>query len=165
MFPSDLQRDIPRRATEDADWPPEKWGIDRTVEDEEDFYPEADLPKANIVRRGKASLDSYYQHVWDTDTSEDECQLLITLDAVPLNAFRPDPEAPPASGTRRRRAEAPPVEDDQSRQPATRARGRSRGRGKKRNVPPSAPSESVAPAKKKIKRTTARQPKRPEYDG
>ena len=24
--------------------------------DEEDFYPEADLPKANIVRRGKAPL-------------------------------------------------------------------------------------------------------------
>ena len=112
MFPSDLQRDIPRRAIEDANWPQEKWGADRTEEDAEDFYPEADLPKANIVRRGKASLDSYYRHAWDTNTSEDQCQLLITLDAVPLNAFCPDPEAPPASGIRKPRAEAPPAEDD-----------------------------------------------------
>ena len=135
------------------------------MEDEEDFYPEADLPKGNIVRQGKASLDSYYRNAWDTDTLDDECQLLITLDAVPLDAFCPDPEAPPASGTRRPRAEAPPVEDDQPRQPAARGRGRSRGQGKKHNVPPSEPSEPIAPAKKKIKKTTARQPKRPEYDG
>ena len=110
MFSSDLQRGIPRRAIDDAKWPQEKWGADRTVEDEEDFYPEADLPKANIVRRGKASLASYYRNAWDTDTSEDECQLLITLDTVPLNVFRPDPEAPPASGMRKTRAEAPPTD-------------------------------------------------------
>ena len=91
------------------------------VKDEEDFYPEADLPKANIVRRGKASLDSYYRHAWDTDTSEDECQELITLDAVPLNAFRPDPDTAPASGTRRRRAEAPRSEVPPGKAPPTEA--------------------------------------------
>ena len=151
------QRDIPRRATEDDDCPPSKSGVDWTVADEEDFYPEADLPKANIVRRGKASIASCYRNAWDTDTSDDECQLLITLDAVPLNASCPDPEAPPAAGTRRARSEAPPAED-----PEASDRGRKGERYKRsaRKTPGGAP-----PAKKQKKAAGRSKPKRPTYDG
>ena len=152
-----MQRDIPRRAIEDKDWPQEKCGADRTVADEEDFYPEADLSKANIVRRGKASLASYYRNAWDTDTSDNECQLLITLDAVPLNAFRPDPEAPPASGTKRARPKAPPAEG-----PVASGRGRKGERYKRsaRKAPGGDP-----PAKKQKKMAGRTKLKRPTHDG
>ena len=125
--------------------------------DEEDFYPEEDLPKANIVRRGKASLASYYRNPWDTDTSDDECQLLVTLDAVPLNAFRPDPEAPSASGTTKARFEAPPAQDSD-----TSGRGGGGGRYKRRarKNPRGAP-----PAKKPKKPAGRLKPKRPTYSG
>ena len=160
--PSDLQRDIPRRAILDKKWPKEKWGKERIVKDPEDFYPEAHLPKAPIVRRGKASLSSYCRNPRDMDTSDDECQELITLDAVPLNAFHPDPDAPPASGKRKARTEAPPTEAPPTDAPSASNQGGARRRYKRS----AHKTARKSPPAKKQKRTAGRtKPMRQIYDG
>ena len=126
--PSDFQRGIARRAIQDARWPRENWGVDRTEDDPEDFYPEAHLPKPPVASRGKVPFISL-----DTDSSDDDCQELVALDAVPLNALCPDPDAPPASGKRKARAKATTTEA-QAKAPASEATSASRrGRGKGRS--------------------------------
>lgn len=156
----DSHRDIPHRAIEDNNLPPSKWGKDQTEADAEDFYPKEDLPKARAPRRGKASAASYYRNPGDTDTSDDECEMLVTLDVQPLNAFRPDPEAPSASGMTTARSEAPPAEDSQA---SGRGRGRGRGRSYKRTV---TKGQEGAPPPKRQKVPSAKpKPKRPSFTG
>ena len=46
-----LQRNIPRRAIEEARNPPNQWPENRTEEDEVDFYLVEDLPRSNVPRR------------------------------------------------------------------------------------------------------------------
>ena len=144
--------------------------MDRTEDDLEDFYPEAHLPKPPVASRGKASFISL-----DTDSSDDDCQELVALDAVPLNALCPDPDAPPASGKRKARAKATTTEA-QAKAPATEAasasrRGRGRGRsgtqGQKRTSAARALSEASESSGRatKRKRVVHRQFQRAVYDG
>ena len=169
-FPSVFQRGIARRAVQDARWPRENWGEDRTENDPEDFYPEAHLPKPPVARRGKVPFISL-----ETDSSDDDCQELVPLDAVPLNALCPDPDAPPASGKRKARAKATTTEA-QAKAPATeapsvsrrgRGKGRSGTRGQKRTSAARELSETSEPSGRatKRKRVVHRQFQRAVYDG
>ena len=55
-----MQHNIPRRAVEDQRNPPSQWVEDRTEADEVDFYPEEDLPKANVPLRGKDYIKRFF---------------------------------------------------------------------------------------------------------
>ena len=143
--------------------------MDRTENDPEDFYPEAHLPKPPVARRGKVPFTSL-----DTDGSDD-CQELVILDAVPLNALCPDPDAPPASGKRKARAKASATEAP-AKAPSAKApsvsrreggRGRSGTRGQKRASAAHEPSEASEPSDRapKKKRVSYRQYRRAVYDG
>ena len=148
-----LQRGIPRRTREDAKHPPNKWGQDRAEPDVVDMYPEEDLPKTRVQRRGKASAESYFWNLADTDTSEDECRILEPLNARPLCSY-PGPKAPKASASRvARSASAAPAARSEA-QAASRSKPPSRGRGRnKRGVvkgqvgPPPAKKQKVTQSK------------------
>ena len=122
-----LQRDIPRRAREDNRQPPSSWGVDRTEADDEDFYPEEDLPKASVPRRGKDYIKHFFPQWSDADTDSDECTILIPIVASPIRCF---PGPVPAAPRRTAPKPAPPATSSST----AASRGSSRGRGKKRGV-------------------------------
>lgn len=170
MFPSDFQRDIPRRALQDTRRPQSAWGTDRTEHDPEDYYPEAHLPKPASNPRRKIPFVSL-----DSDSSSDDCRVVIT-DAVPLNTLPPDPTPPSDSG--KRKAPATATEGPSADAPSASSRGGRRHGTKtgtrKRSAPPthqtteepSEDAEASAPASKRIKKTAGRkQFKRTVYDG
>ena len=166
MFPSGSQRDIPRRTTQDTGRPQSAWGVDRTEQDPEDYYPEAHLPKTASNPRRKIPYVSL-----DSDSSSDDCRVLI-MDAVPLSIVPPDPTSPPDSG-KRKASEGPSTNAPSASSRGGRRKGVKRGARKGSAPPrrqvseePSEDAEASAPARKKLKKTAGRAPfRRTVYDG
>ena len=156
-----MQRGIPRRTSEDAKHPPNKWGKDRPEPDQVDLHPEEDIPKVRLPRRGKASAESYFRNLADTDTSEDECRILEPLNARPLCSF-PGPEAPTASATRAARSAsvAPAARSEPQAASPSKTSNRGRGRNKRGVV-----KGQVGPPPAKKQKVTQSKGPRPSFAG
>ena len=154
-----------------SDLPQSAWGVDRTEQDPEDYYPEAHLPKPASNPRRKIPFISL-----DSDSSSDDCRELI-MDAVPLNILPPDPTPPSDSGKRKAHptsategpsADAPSASSRGGRRHGTKTGARKRSAPPPRQVSeePSEDAEASAPAPKKLKKTAGRVPfRRTVYDG
>ena len=118
-----LQWDIPRRATEEERNPPSQWPENRTEEDEVDFYPEEDLPKANVPRRGKDYIKHYFPQLSDGSSDSDDCQILIPIAATPIRFSLGSVPAAPRQATGKAAAPTPPVASSST----DTGRGKSRG--------------------------------------
>ena len=121
-----------------------------------DFYPEEDLPKASVPRRGKDYVKCFFLQWSDEETDSDECTILPTLVASPICCF-----AGPVSAAPRRAAArlAPPAASSS----AAASRGRGKGRGKKLGV-----AKSDLPDAKRPKVVTNKpkpKAKRPTFKG
>ena len=93
--------------------------------DEVDFYPEEDLPKANVPRQGKDYIKHFFPQLSDGDSDSDDCQILIPIVASPIRySLGSVPAAPPRTTAK---AATPFVS-------SSTAASRGIGQGKKRGV-------------------------------
>ena len=92
------------------------------------FYPEEDLPKANVHRRGKDYIKHFFPQWSDEEADSDECKILTPIVASPIRYSLGSVPAATRRAVAKATTPAAPVVSSST------AASRGRGRGKKRGV-------------------------------